>query len=163
MPPPPPHPHLIPSYSRSTLPHPLNHTSLNDPDTNACGYTGLSGQPSGQRRNSPFSSSSQQQQEAVAPELRLTSDQETGSPLFDGVDDLLERERSTSRTAIDDDFFKFREKEALAGTPRRREVERHRRRAAGGGGGGVGTALKVELATQLGVPATSTYEEVRGV
>lgn len=74
--------------------------------------------------------------------------------------------------AIDEDLFRFREKGAIAGTDRRREVEPRRRRgpagggrggSGGGGGGGVTerSAVRVELATQLGVPATSTYEEVR--
>lgn len=157
------HPHSTLPHHRFTPPDALIHNSLNDPDTNAFGYTGLSGQPSGQKK----APSSHQQQGAVAPELRLTSDQQIGKTFFDGVDDLLEKERPTSRTAIDDDFFKFREKEALAGTPRPREVERSRRGAADGGGGGAGnggrgvkSALKVELATQLGVPAASTYDEV---
>lgn len=173
--------HLAHSCASAHIPqqHPWSrHASLNDPDTNACGYKGLSGQPRGpswdQRRPSP-------QGPVAAPDRRLPSAQQA-SGIFDGVEDLLEAERPTSpfggsgaagtAAGIDDDLFRFREKGAIAGTERRREVERRRRgpaggsggRGGGGGGGSVGgerSAVKVELATQLGVPATSTYEEVR--
>lgn len=127
--------------------------SLNDPDTNACGYKGLSGQPSSSRRRTPSS-------QGPAPERRLTSSQQPGV-FFDGVGDVKEAERPTgSDAAFDADFFAFREKDALAGVKRRREVERRRRSAAGVAGGGEGSAVKVELATQLGLPASSSYDEV---
>ncbi|CAN0222659.1 unnamed protein product, partial [Hapterophycus canaliculatus] len=137
--------------------------SLNDPDTNACGYKGLSGQP-----RAPTSSSFSSQE--PAPELRLTSSQQPRAS-FDGIDELLEAERpaAAGAAAADADFFKFRGKEELASVERRQEVERRRRGPGGGGGrrrGAVGgsdggSAVKVELATQLGLPATSTYDEVR--
>ncbi|CAM9945327.1 unnamed protein product [Ectocarpus fasciculatus] len=130
--------------------------SLNDPDTNAFGYKGLSGQPSSSRRRT---SSSQPQE--PPPERRLTSSQQPGA-FFDGVGDLKEAERPAgSDAAFDADFFAFREKDALASVKRRREVERRRRSAASGAGGGEGGAAKVELATQLGLPASSTYDELR--
>lgn len=144
------------------------HTSLNDPDTNACGYKGLSGQPRGPSRDQRRAS----QQEPATPDRRLPSAQQAGA-IFDGVEDLLEAERPTSpfgrsvtAAGVDEDLFRFREKGAIAGTEPRREVERQRRGPAGGGRGGGGSvatersAVKVELATQLGVPAASTYEEV---
>ncbi|CAN0059185.1 unnamed protein product, partial [Scytosiphon promiscuus] len=139
--------------------------SLNDPDTNACGYKGLSGQP-----RAPSSSSSPSSSRGPAPELRLTSSQQPHAS-FDGVEELLEAERPAANGApgIDADFFKFREKEALASVERRQEVERRRRTAGGRGGGGGGrrggastddrSPVKIELATQLGLPATSTYDE----
>lgn len=129
------------------------HPSLNDPDTNACGYKGLSGQPSSSRRRARSS-------QAPAPERRLTSSQQPRA-FFDGVGDLKEAERPTGTDAtFDADFFAFREKDSLANVKRRREVERRRCSAAGGAGGGEGSAIKVELATQLGLPASSTYDEV---
>ncbi|CBN79806.1 expressed unknown protein [Ectocarpus siliculosus] len=128
--------------------------SLNDPDTNACGYKGLSGQPSSSRRRTRSS-------QAPAPERRLTSSQQPAA-FFDGVGDLKEAERPTGTdAAFDADFFAFREKDSLASVKRRREVERRQRSAAGGAGGGDGSAVKVELATQLGLPASSTYDELR--
>lgn len=156
----------------------LHQNSLNDPDTNACGYKGLGGRPRGP---SSYQRRPPQQGPAAAPERRLPSAQQAGT-IFDGVEELLEAERTTSAfgesvaagaggATIGEDLFRFREKEALASTERRREVERRRRGPAGGGrGGGSGagsaggsgkSAVKVELATQLGVPATSSYEEVR--
>lgn len=165
---------LTPFYSCASAPAPhIEHlitwprpTSLNDPDTNACGYKGLSGQPRERRGRGT----------TVAPELRLTSAQQPrqAGTIFDGVEELLAGERPTSplddseaagtAASINDDLFRFREKGPLAGPNRGREVERRRRGPAGGGrggGGGAANAVKVELATQLGVPATSTYEEVR--
>eukprot|EP00752_Nemacystus_decipiens_P007510 g6711.t1 len=143
--------------------------SLNDPDTNACGYKGLSGHPRAggsldQRRSS-------QQGPAAAPDRRLPPAKQAGATIFE---DLLEAERPASpfggsgaggtAAGIDDDLFRFREKGAIAGAGTRREVERRRRGPAGGGGAGAGgerSAAKVELATQLGVPAASTYDELR--
>ncbi|CAB1117441.1 unnamed protein product [Ectocarpus sp. CCAP 1310/34] len=126
--------------------------SLNDPDTNACGYKGLSGQPTSSPRRTRSS-------QAPAPARRLTSSQQPGA-FFDGVADLKEAERPTETDAtFDADFFAFREKDLLASVKRRREMERRRRSAGGGAGGGKGSAVKVELATQLGLPASSTYDE----
>lgn len=71
----------------------------------------------------------------------------------------MQRSRGSEAEENANDLFKFREKEALART--RAEVERARRSA--GGATVSNTAVRVELATQLGLPATATYDEVRSV
>lgn len=138
--------------SSSPLPHPprarINQCpgSLNDPDTNASCYKGLSGQRSGpsaaQRASEP----------RPGPELRLTS---RARPAFD--EELkVQGVRDSEAEARANDLFKFREKEALA--RKRSEVERGRRSTAGAT---ASTAVRVELATQLGLPSTATFDEVR--
>ena len=65
------------------------------------------------------------------------------------------RSQGSDAEASANDLFSFREKEALA--RKRSEVERARRSTADAT---VSTAVKVELATQLGLPATATFDEV---
>lgn len=130
--------------------------SLNDPDTNASCYKGLAGEPgrpSAQREESA---------RGPPPELRLTSQQR---PTLDDREEEFQRMRGfETEPDSASDFFQFREKESLA-NGRSKVAEVRRARGSGGGGGGGGSsassAVKVEVATQLGLPATSTYEEVK--
>lgn len=120
--------------------------SLNDPDTNASCYKGLSGQ-----RGGP-SAAQRASESRPGPELRLTS---RARPAF-GEELEAQDSRSSEAEAEANDLFKFREKEALV--RKRSEVERGRRSTAGATSS---TAVRVDLATQLGLPSTATFDEVR--
>lgn len=146
--------------------------SLNDPDTNASLYQGFTGVPGsdypGQEQHDQQSPNGSRATDSrtVSPDLRLTT--KTQEVLPWGSEEV-QRLGNDNRDK-DDNLFQFREKETLTRTVEASPTTT-RERGAGdkSGGGGTGgrvirdgtrSAVTVELATQLGLPATATYEEV---